>query len=177
METWSAIEERHSRRVFEQKPVEWEKLVKILDAARLAPSAVNFQPWHFVVVQEPERIKAIVSADQFFNRWMEKAPALIVACAKEGKFSQIDLGMSIENILLMATDLGLGSTPAAVSNKEKLAEIIKCPKDFVPTITIALGYAPKEKSLSEKVVKTILKKKKALNQVASKEQFGNKIEE
>ena len=177
METWLAIEGRHSRRVFQQKPVEWEKIVKVLNAARLAPSAINVQPWHFVVVQDPKRIKSIVSADQFFNRWMEKAPVLIVACAKEGRFAQIDLGLSIENLLIMATDLGLGTTPAAVSNKGKLKEIINCPKDFTPTITIALGYVPEKKAFSEKMIKAVLKKKKPLNKVASKEQFGNEIKE
>lgn len=177
METGLAIESRHSRRVFEQKPVEWEKIVKVLNAARLAPSAINTQPWHFVVVQDSERIKAIVSADSFFNKWMKKAPVLIVACVKEGKFAQIDLGLSIENLLIMATDLGLGTTPAAVSNKDKLGEIINCPKEFTPMITIALGYALEKKSFSEKMLKTILKKKKSLNQIASKEQFGNEIKE
>ena len=63
METESTIKNRHSRRVFQEKPVEWKKIVKILNAARLAPLAVNIQPWRFVVVQDAARKKSVVAAD------------------------------------------------------------------------------------------------------------------
>ncbi len=172
MEVAKAIELRHSRRVFDSKPIEWEKILALLDAARLAPSAVNWQPWHFVVVQDEKNRKAIVSAGQVFNKWMAAAPVLIVACAKESHYSKIDLGLSIENVLIRATDLGLSGTPTAIGNKEKISELINCPKGFSPLITIALGYAPEKKTLTERVVKKLMKKKKPIEEIASKEKFG-----
>ena len=121
METENAILGRRSIRSFLEKPVGKEKIIKVLDAARLAPSARNVQPWHFIAVQEKGNREKVVATEPIFNLWMRDAPVLIVCCAQKGnKYSHIDLGLSIENMLLMATDLGLGGTTCAVHGSEKL---------------------------------------------------------
>ncbi len=175
METEKVIRERKSRRSFEENAVEKEKIKQILDAARLAPSGINLQPWHYIVVQEREHRKALIAAEPPFNNWMKSAPLLIVACVKKtNAYSLIDLGLSIENLLLRATDLGLGSTPTVTHNKDKLRKLLKISEDYSPEITIALGYAKEKKSLTEKVMKAVIKGKKNLSEIISWEEFGKK---
>lgn len=115
------VMKRQSCRVFERRPLEREKLVACLEAARLAPSANNAQPWRFVVVDDPELKQSLADALSF-NRFALDAGALVVVvenqeslaakaagAVKDNKYAPMDIGMAVENFCLAAAEQGLGT--------------------------------------------------------------------
>ena len=124
MEFSELIRVRQSDRKYLPQEVEKEKIVKCLEAARLAPSANNSQPWKFVVVDEPEMKNRIatLAAGLGMNKWAVQAPAIIAVVLEtpgfttrlggllKGKeFRLMDIGMAVEHLCLQAADLGLGT--------------------------------------------------------------------
>lgn len=106
---------RYSVRKYKDEPVEREKLLQVLEAARYAPSACNYQPWHFIVVTDEELKNRI--AETYPRDWFREAPVVIVACGDhsaswkrgDGKdHCDVDLAIAIEHMALAAADLGLG---------------------------------------------------------------------
>src|SRR4030042_5718417 len=79
LDVFEAVRNRRSIRDFQDKTVEREKLLKILEAGRLSPSAVNFQPWHFIAVMNKTARESLFSA--YTKEWLIRAPVIIVACA------------------------------------------------------------------------------------------------
>lgn len=158
METLEAINKRTSLKThLSTRDVEKEKIVKVLEAARLAPSATNEQPWRFVVVKGKENVDNVVSKASMMGRKVfEEAPVLILVFVKpkdyifpDGKsFYLLDIGLAMENILLAATDLGLISHPMAALDEGKLKEILGVPDEMEFVIATPLGY-PTESSYEE----------------------------
>jgi nitroreductase len=101
MDVFEAIEKRISVRKYEPAPVPKEKLEKILEAARLAPSASNVQPRHFIVVTDAERRGALSTG--MFAGFLKEAPVVIVACGDEKKAPKwhvVDVAIAVENMVL-----------------------------------------------------------------------------
>ncbi|GIU69587.1 MAG: NADH dehydrogenase [Candidatus Woesearchaeota archaeon] len=131
METLEAINQRRSIRKYLDKPVEFEKITTIIDSARKAPSAGNLQDWSFIIVTDKNLIKQVASyaLEQY---WIATAPALIVVCGLPEKHEMYyglrgkrlyniqDCAAAIENILLSATDLGLGTCWVGAFEEEKI---------------------------------------------------------
>lgn len=155
MEVLYAIKKRRSVRKYLDRPVEWDKLMDVLDAARLAPSAGNLQNWKFVVVSSKETKEEIAKAavDQL---WIAHAPVLIVMCAepkhaeslygdRSAKLYNIqNCAAAAENILLAATALGLGTCWIGAFSEEKVKDILAMPEDVRVQSIIAVGYADEE---------------------------------
>jgi nitroreductase len=138
---------RASVREYLQKPVENEKLAKILEAARVAPSAANFQPWHFVVVTSEENRQLVSSTYQ--RAWLKEAPVYIIACGdhnhswkrSDGKdHCDIDVAIAIDHVTLAATELGLGSCWICNFDAKKCAEILALPANIEPVVILPIGY-------------------------------------
>ena len=161
MNTLEAINARRSIRRYLDKPVEFEKLTTIMDAAIKAPSAGNLQDWRFILVTERELIKQ-VSSYSIEQYWIQTAGALIVVCAVPEKhemyyglrgkrlYNVQDCAASIQNILLAATDLGLGSCWIGAFEEEKIRALFGIPPDVRPQAIIALGYSdetPRDRQL------------------------------
>jgi len=161
MDTQEAINSRRSIRRYLDRPVEFEKLTTILDAAMKAPSAGNLQGWRFILVTDRKLIKEVAgySIEQY---WIQSAPTLIIVCAVperhemyyglRGKrlYNIQDCSASIENILLSATDLGLGSCWIGAFEEEKIREVFNIPVNVRPQAIITLGYSdevPKDRQL------------------------------
>ena len=126
MELEQAIAQRRSVRKYENKPVEREKINACLEAARLAPSACNSQPWHFVVLDDPQ-IKDAFCKEAFsgvyaMTKWAAAAPVIIAVVSDAGNFTArignffrrtefylVDQGIACEHLVLRAHDLGLGT--------------------------------------------------------------------
>ena len=106
MEFLEVIKNRRSIRKYKQDSVPDEIITQILDAARLAPSGSNRQPWHFIVVKNPKMKKKLG-----LHPWAEKAPVIIVGCVDptEGRWYVIDGSIAFEHIVLAATNFGLGT--------------------------------------------------------------------
>ncbi len=115
----SALRERRSSRALSDDPVEDDLIVELIEAARWAPSSGNLQPWRFLIVRKPERLKLLHEALARGNAWMKKAPILVVVCANptddhirdEKPYYLFDCGLAVENLILRATSLGLVAHP------------------------------------------------------------------
>ena len=153
----SAIFERRSVRSFAPRPVEQEKIERILRAGFAAPSAHNRQPWEFVVITAREDLDAIAAMSPY-SKMCTEAMAVIVPCANlklggaepEDTWWVQDLSAATENILLQIVEEGLcGVWLGWYPDKERtaaLASRFKFPAHIVPFSVIALGYAAKPTS-------------------------------
>ncbi len=162
---------RSSVRNFQPRVVEKEKLLYVLEAARIAPSAANFQPWHFIVVNDPEIIKSIY---QIYHReWFASAPTIIVAIgdhekgwrrAKDGKdFTDIDVAIAVDHLTLAAAEVGLGTCWVCNFDPEKCYNIFNMPENFEPIALIPIGY-PEDTSKA-------IKQRKPLDQLVTWNRF------
>jgi nitroreductase len=138
---------RFSSRKYLNKPVEKEKLLKILEAARIAPSAANKQPWIFYVVQDENNKKLI--SDTYHREWLKAAPVIIIACTDHNKgwirsdkkdHCDIDLAIAIDHITLQAAELGLGTCWICNFDTKKCREILNLPSHIEPVALIPVAY-------------------------------------
>lgn len=153
---------RQSDRGYSDKEVEKEKLDRILEAGRLAPSACNSQPWKFIVIDDPElkpKVAAAASAKALgFNRFTDQADIFIVIVREKSKpiariggtikdkdYSQIDIGIAAENICLQAEAEGLGTCMLGWFNEAELKKLLKVPANRRLELVITLGYPSKNK--------------------------------
>ena len=157
METLEAINKRASLKTrLSARDIDQDIITKVLGAARLAPSARNNQPWHFIVVRGKETVETLVSsAFSETNQVAQKAPVIIIACANPEDVVQygteyylLDIGMAVENMLLAATDLGLVTHPMRGVNKDELKKILGIPGEVEFVIATPLAY-PSEGSYEE----------------------------
>jgi len=164
MDFFELIEQRYSVRAYESKPVEEEKLQKVLDAARLAPTAANRQPFRIIVVKTEGReseLKRIYRAD-----WFTQAPVVICACAVPGEawtrsdgkdYYDVDTTIAMDHLILAAANLGLGTCWIAAFDAAATKEILGLPDDIEPVALTPLGYpadsprTKQRKSLAELV--------------------------
>jgi nitroreductase len=152
LNVFEAVQTRRSIRSYQTKPVEEEKLTKILEAARLAPSAVNLQPINYVVVKD-KAAKQLLS--QAYSRpWFTQAPVIIVACATPEKawkrsdgeeFWKIDAAISLQTLVLAATAEGLGTCWIGAFDEKKAKEALNVPKNVRIVAMTPLGYSAETK--------------------------------
>lgn len=153
-ETLENIFKRRSIRKFTDQLVEPEKLTLLLKAGMAAPSAMNNQPWEFIVVTDPEQLKKIRKGF-IFGKY--NAPAAIVVCmnAKKQKRAAVekfwvqDCSAAIENILIAAVSLGLGTVWLGVHPVTKMlktvTDIFALPEHVTPLAVIYVGYPDETK--------------------------------
>ena len=161
------ILKRTSIRSYENKPVEKEKIEKLLRAGMAAPTAMNKQPWHFVVVTDKGQLQKLSEANPY-AAMAAKAPLAIVVCgdmnkAAEGNAREFwiqDCSAATENILLAATGMGLGAVWTGIyPSKERctdVAKVLGLPESLIPLNTIVIGYpdadvSPKDKWNTENI--------------------------
>ncbi|MCU0861591.1 MAG: nitroreductase family protein [Methanomassiliicoccales archaeon] len=140
MEVSSAIQKRRSIRKYKAKEVPHDLLLEILEAARLAPSGANRQPWQLIVVTDLERRRGLVPIckDQ---RFIADAGAFIAVIDDPAqKWARVDAAIAMEHIALTAVDKGLGTCFIGAFDGEKLAAYLGVPKPYVVTVGMALGY-------------------------------------
>ncbi|MCM8764836.1 MAG: nitroreductase family protein [Candidatus Omnitrophica bacterium] len=154
-----SIKKRRTIRRFLQKPISFDVLKELIDAARLAPSGGNLQPWEFLVIDDEKLLEPVFSTlawaaylgPEGRPKEGEKPVAYIIVLHNKKLKSftpQADFGAAIENILLAAVDRGIGSCWIGSVQREKLAEILKIPVDYSIEYVIALGY-PAETAIAE----------------------------
>ena len=162
MEIKEAIQSLRSIRKYKDKEVEEEKIRNVFEAARLAPSALNKQPWKFILVKEKETIEKINYACN--QTWF--APTMIVGCVdpaqsyvrEDGEgYWKMDLALAMHNLMLSALDEGLGTCWVSAFNEKEIKEILRVPHYMRVLAITPLGY-PDEK-------KTRVKKRKPLEEI------------
>jgi len=138
---------RYSVRNYKPDKVKKEDLYYILEAGRVAPSAVNYQPWKFLVIQDPENLRAI---HQLYHRdWFRQAPVVIILFADhdqawkraEGKdHADIDIAIAADHMTLAATDRGLGTCWVCNFDKAATVKHFNLPGHLEPVVFLPLGY-------------------------------------
>lgn len=156
-------EARYSCRAYETKPIEDEKLDYIRECVRLAPSAVNRQPWKFVLVTDATQLAVLHRC--YDREWIKNAPAIVVCCQQrdeawvrpcDGKnHADIDIAIAVEHLVLAAAEIGLGSCWVCNFDAPLLARTFPLPQGFEASALIPLGYpageptAKKRKAVEE----------------------------
>jgi nitroreductase len=175
MDVFEAIQERRSIRTFTDKPVEREKIEKILEAGRLAPSARNSEPWHFIVVTNVEKRKTLSKG--LYAKFVSQAPLVIVACGDKKASSDwyaVDVSLAVENMILAAINEGLGTCCVGSFNEKDVMELLKIPDNYEIIVMLAIGYAGEKLDLSSKLLH-LVRSRKTLSEVASEETFGKAL--
>ena len=156
------IAKRWSARAFSTSPVERSKLLSVLEAARLAPSSRNEQPWRYIVFtnDNPEKLKKAQSVLKDINNYAKRAPILICAITKKtysdnGNYNRLhfhDLGAANENMFLEAFNQGLIMHEMGGFDAQKAREVFNIPEDFEVGIMIAIGYQDIHQVLPESLI-------------------------
>jgi len=153
----SLVNRRYSVRDYLDKPVEREKLDMCLEAARLAPSACNSQPWKFIVIDDKQLkntlCERIFSGVHRTNMFAKKAPVLVAVVSDKGTFVArsggflrdvryylIDIGIAVEHFILQAAELGLGTCWLGWFNEKEAKKVLSIPANKRIDIVLSLGY-------------------------------------
>lgn len=134
---------RRSIRRYENKDIPEEVLQQILETGRQAPSATNRQPIHFVIVTDRDILQNL--CDNLINRFVKYAPVAIVGCADiksllTGKWAVVDATIAMENMVIAAWTLGIGSCWIGACNEEKVKELLKIPDKWKFVALLTFGY-------------------------------------
>ena len=166
----SVIAERTSVRRYENREVPDEVVEKLLRAAMCAPTAINLQPWEFIVVKDKTTLAQLAAANRY-GGMIAQAPLAIVVCGdtlqeasgQPNKWWMLDCSVATENILLAATAQGLGAVwTAAYPHEDRIAavrKILSIPERYVPLCVVPVGYPadptarPKDKWRPSKIHK------------------------
>lgn len=148
MDFLALTKKRFSARSYKSDEVEQDKLDYILECARLAPSAVNYQPWHFLVIVSEEQKQKIRQC--YTREWFAKAPVYIVVCADSStawvrksdnkNHADIDAAIATEHICLAATEMGLGSCWVCNFDLDIFNTNFQLSSGKYPVAIIPLGY-------------------------------------
>ena len=145
METWDAIRSRRNVRQYTDQPIERPDLERILEAGRRAPSSMNWQPWHFVVVTDREQLAELAKVWQGARHVPGSAAtvALVAADPEDERHREwmfYDFGQATANMMLAAADLGIGSGHAAVTDQVQAQRVLGFPDGHSCVYLMALGY-------------------------------------
>ncbi len=174
MEVFEAVQTRISVRSYEPKPVPAEVMGRVLESARLSPSASNKQPWHFIVVTAAEAKKALSAG--MFAKFLHEAPAIIVACGDEKaspKWYAVDTTIATQTMVLTATAEGLGTCWIGSFDEASVKKLLGIPDGLRVVALLPIGY-PKDKSLDLSKVVNLVKGRKSLKEIVSGEKYGGK---
>lgn len=176
MDIYETIERRTSVRAYRSAPVEGDKIERILDAARRAPSGKNGQPWLFIVVTDPETRKRLVPACKN-QEFISQAPVIIVACGREehaykkmgGYWNSlpVDIGIAVEHLMLAAEAEGLGTCWIGAFIEEEVRTILQVPAEVKIVALTPVGYPAAEKSFSPR---------KPLQEIVMRDKWGGAYE-
>lgn len=172
MDFLDLVRTRQSVRRYIGRPVEPDKLEKMIEAVRLAPSASNSQPWTLVIVNDPEvktnLARATFSQAVSFNKFALDAPLFVVfvierpkvitqigSSIKDREFPLIDIGIAAEHFCLQAAALGLGTCMIGWFNEKKVRQLLGIPANKRIGLIISVGYAPEDYPLRKKIRKPV----------------------
>ncbi len=153
MDFYDVVKKRRSYREYSPEIPEKEKINKILEAARLAPTWANMQGVHYIIVQEPDKVKAIWGAVGQKEKFAEAPLFIIGVIAEKGsgtnsnglKYYMVDFGICFEHLILAATAEGLATCWIGWFNENKIKDILGIPNKYRVLGVTPLGYPTKPK--------------------------------
>jgi len=156
MDVKDAIVNRKSVRKYLEREVPMEVLKELIEAARLAPSGNNAQPWMFKIVIESTQKEKLRTNEVFKQNFVYNSPVIIVCCANPEAYPRAkfepdfddsfeirairDLSIASQNLVLRATELGLGTCYVGWLNKKKIKEVLEIPGKYKVPYVITVGY-------------------------------------
>jgi nitroreductase len=171
MEVYDAIKARRSVRAFEDREIPETVLTKILEAGRLAPSANNRQPWHFIVVKDREKRVALSGGK--YAHFLKETPVVVVGCGDSEaspKWHQIDVTIALENMVLTATSEGVGTCWIGSFDEESVNSALGLPPQYKVVAMLAMGYTKDKLDIGALLTRS--KNRKALEDITSQDGFG-----
>jgi nitroreductase len=158
MDFFDLIQSRYSVRAYRPEPVEKEKLLQVLEAARLAPTAANRQPFHLYVLPTEGRESELMRV--YPREWFAHAPLVICAAGLPGRgwvrgqdsknYTDVDVTIAMDHLILAAAALGLGTCWIAAFDPKAAQEVFQLPKDAVPVALTPLGYPADKAKVKER---------------------------
>lgn len=166
-------QKRYSVRGYTDEPVSDDDLRQILEAGRLAPSAANFQPWHFIVVRDVSAKAQL--AEAYKKDWFRKAPVILVVCVNPShawtrqdghNYGFVDAAIAMDHMTLCAADLGLGTCWVAAFDPDKVRKALGIPGYVEPVAMTPIGHP---------AVPPLPKKRKALSAIVHWDRWEEKL--
>jgi nitroreductase len=156
VDVFEAVRTRRAKRALQDRPIEDDKVEALIEAARLAPSCNNFQPWRLVFVRGKEALDAVKAGMNKGNAWTTRSPLIIVVAAKEDddcmlsdrrNYFLFGCGLAIGELMLRATELGLIAHPIAGYDPSKVRAAVGIPEQYIIITTVICGYPGGDDSL------------------------------
>lgn len=139
---------RFSSRDYKNEKIEDSKIEQLIEAARIAPSAANKQPWRFIIIRKDENLKKIYQC--YHREWFKKAPVVIIACAKideawvraadNKNHADVDVSIAVDHLTLQAADLGLATCWICHFDVKKTKELFDFPEGIEPIALLPIAY-------------------------------------
>jgi nitroreductase len=169
VEVFEAIRTILAVRSYDNRPVPADAVNRIVEAGRLTASAMNAQPWHFIVVQDPTRIREVASHVRS-GPYVAEAPVAIVVVTDKTAFGLSDGSRAIQDMMLVAWSEGIGSnwTGFAGGALDSLKPVLGVPDNLDIIGVLPFGYPAKKIGLGKK-------NRKALSDVAYRERWGQPL--
>ena len=168
MDTFECIRKRRDIRSYLKKEVPDEAIKKIIEAGRLAPSAMNLQPWHFVVIKNKETLKELGKFCTSGRFVVEASFAVVVVTDPVNKWHEIDGARAVQNMALAAWNEGVGCCWIGAIDREKVKETLTIPRNLHVLTILPFGY-PEEFTVKRKKVR------KSPDEVFYWEKFGERL--
>ncbi len=171
VEVYDAIKARKSVRSYEDKPVPADALDRVLEAGRIAPSASNVQPWHFIVVTDQQK-RIALSAGRY-AKFLKNTPVVIVGLGDREaapEWHVVDVTIAMENMVLAATAEGLGTCWIGSFHESEVKAALSIPDRWEVVAMLALGYE-KEKLDLARAIATRIYRRKQLAEIVSYDSF------
>jgi nitroreductase len=153
METWDAIRTRRNVRSFDDRRLPDEHLDRIVAAAALAPSSMNEQRWAFVVCRDRERLTELAGVGDYTDHIADAAAAIAFLAPKADDIAEresiaFDLGQAVENAMLAAWELGIGSCHGSVYDEPRVRDLLEYPSEMTCDLVVSFGYPEDPASLA-----------------------------
>jgi nitroreductase len=152
-------------RAYQAKAVRPEIVERIVEAGRLTASSMNIQPWHFIVVENPETLRQLGTLVRT-GPYIAQAPLAIVVAIEKTKFAVSDASRAIQSMILTAWSEGVGSNWVGFLELDNVKPLLGIPEHLDVLAVVPFGYPAKEVGGEGK------KKRKSLSEVAHRERFG-----
>jgi nitroreductase len=165
MDVFEAVKTVLAVRSYEKDPVPPDVVAQIIEAGRLTGSSMNRQPWHFIVVENRETLDRLGQLARSGPYLAEAPLAIAVAIEKKSIYGVSDASRAIQSMVLTAWAAGVGSNWVGFKNLDEVANLLAVPDSFEMLAVLAFGYPTRELGKGQK-------QRKPLNEVASRERFG-----
>ena len=165
MSVFDCIRTRRAIRDFESRDIPEDVLKTILEAGRLAPSAKNTQPWHFIVIRDKEVLQQITQATPS-GPHIPKAPLSIAVAMKEAKYPDLDAARAVQNMTLVAWEHGIGTCYIGNWVTAKAKQILGLPDDYALITVMPFGYPSEGPRVARK------KQRRKIGELVSRDRFG-----